>query len=412
MSELNVKKKPEPRSAMGKVKTYWRFIRYIWESFAADSCQTTAAALTYQTLFAVVPLLTVTYAAFNAFPSMRGLSERVESFIFNNIIPENVSVVKEYLLSFSEQARNLGGPSVGLLALTAFLMLFTIERTFNEIWRVKEFRHGMQRFFMYWVVLTLALPFMGISLVITGYIETLPFIIDVQDSTATLHLVPIILNTSVFTMVYAVVPYCTVPWRHAAIGGLSIAVIFEIATMIFASTMALFDFEAIYGTFAAVPLFLLWIYVCWTIVLLGAEFVKSIGVYRFDGAHEVEEPLFQMIVLLEQLYLAHQNGEMVTEKDIRRQSHRIDLEQWAEMRSRLLELRLIRAVDNGGLVLSKDLSEVSVWDLYSRYPWQLPRQLKGEKAWEKKLFGQFTVLNEGNRTALDIDLESLFKEAK
>jgi membrane protein len=176
--------------------------------------------------------------------------------------------------------------------------------------------------------------------------------------------------------------------------------------------MALFNFEAIYGTFAAVPLFLLWIYVVWTIVLLGAEFVKSIGVYRFDGAHEVEEPLFQMIVLLEQLYLAHQNGEMVTEKDIRRQSHRIDLEQWAEMRSRLLELRLIRAVDNGGLVLSKDLSEVSVWDLYSRYPWQLPRQLKGEKAWEKKLFGQFTVLNEGNRTALDIDLESLFKEAK
>ena len=197
----------------------WQFARYLFDGYFRDNCQTTAQALTYQTLFAVVPLLTVTFTIANAFKAFGDLTEKVQTFVFSNIIPENVSVVQEYIVSFTDHARNLGFVSMFFVALIAFLMLFTIEGTFNAIWRVKEPRHGFQRFLMYWAVLTLAVPFLGLSIAITGYIESLPFISDVQKSTKALRLLPLLLSGGLFTLIYSVVPNCSVSVKHAAIGG-------------------------------------------------------------------------------------------------------------------------------------------------------------------------------------------------
>ena len=95
-----------------------RFAVYLWDRFVEDNCQSTAASLTYQTLFAVVPLLTVTYAILDTFKAFGDLTEKVETFLFSNIIPENVTMVQEYLLSFSQQARNLSGPSIASVSYT------------------------------------------------------------------------------------------------------------------------------------------------------------------------------------------------------------------------------------------------------------------------------------------------------
>ena len=394
----------------GKVLEGRGFSKYLWKNFTGDRCPNTAASLTYQTLFAVVPFLTIMYALFDRFEAFSGQSERIESFIFDNIVPENVSVVQGYLLGFSEQARNLGGPSLILLMIAAFLMLYTIEGTFNEIWRVKEPRHGLQRFLVYWGVLTLGAPFILLSLAVTTYIQSLPFLSDVTKSTGALNLVPLVIGSSFFSLVFAVVPNCIVPLRHAVVGGILTAFVFEVAKTVFAVIMAQSNYAAIYGTFAAVPLFLLWIYISWTIILFGAEFVKGMGVYRFGQSEAVEPPLSQMVFLLELFYRAHQRGEVVTEEDIRKHSVRINMEQWTDYKSRLMDLDLIRMVEKGGLVLSKDLKEVSVWDLYTNLPWQLPHQVVGDKAWEKKLSSRFSGLYEDNREALGCDLESLFTE--
>jgi membrane protein len=170
------------------------------------------------------------------------------------------------------------------------------------------------------------------------------------------------------------------------------------------------SFDVIYGTFAAVPLFLLWVYVSWNIVLFGAEFVKSLGVYRFGGSHHIEERLFQIIFLLELFYRAHQKGEIVKEDDIRKHALRINLEEWTAYKAELIDLNLIRVVDRGGLVLSRDLNEVSVWDLYVSLPWKLPTIVKGNKGWETKLSERFSDLYKGNKAVMDGDLETLFKE--
>ena len=141
--------------ALGYLRRFWEFVQFLVRHFIEDSCQSTAAALTYQTLFAVVPLLTVVYTVISAFDAFHGMGVEVENFIFNNVVPENVATVQEYIHSFSDQARNLSIPSGVFLAVTVFTMLFTIERTFNEIWRIKEPRRGFDRLLMYWAVLTL-----------------------------------------------------------------------------------------------------------------------------------------------------------------------------------------------------------------------------------------------------------------
>jgi membrane protein len=385
-----------------------RFVAHLIGRYVEDRCQATAAALTYQTLFAVVPLLTVMYAIFNAFEAFSGLSHMVEGFVFDNVVPENVVVLQDYLRDFSTQARNLGAPSLVFLGVTAFLMLFTIERTFNEIWRVREPRQGFQRFLMYWAVLSLGPILVGVGFAISTYIMSLPLITGMTDYTGALRYVPILLSASMFTLMYVAVPNCAVSFKHALVGGIIVAMAFEMAKYVFGFVMSRSSFELIYGAFAAVPLFLLWVYISWTIILMGAELVKGMAVFRPDGGVTLEAPLFQIVIILEMFYRAHQLGEVVLEEDVRQQGARIDLERWNDYRQSLVELDLIRVVDKGGLVLARDLSEVSFWDLYQRLPWPMPLQIKGQGAWESKLGEEIRNITEHNHALLKTDLESLF----
>ncbi len=396
-------------SAEHIVRGIGRFFVMLAREYLDDGCQSTAAALTYQTLFAVVPLLTVTYAMFNAFAAFEGLSVRLEAFIFENVVPENIGAVQEYLKSFSDQARSLSVPSLMLLGVTAFLMLFTIEKTFNEIWRVREPRHGFQRFLMYWALLTLGPILIGVGFVISTYVVSLPLISGVPGSSGMLKFVPVLMSAAMFTLIYLAVPNCVVSLRHAATGGIMVAIVFELAKVSFARIMAQSNFEVIYGTFAAVPLFLLWIYLSWTIVLVGAELVKALSVFRFDGWARIETPFVQLLLILEQFYLAHQRGDVVREVDIRKLSHRINVAEWNDLKAGLTELNLIKSIDNGGIVLCRDLAELSVWDLYQSVPFDLPCDIGGEKAWEKAFAEKLKKITGRNKEYLDMNLEALFE---
>ncbi len=398
----------------GKVKQIaaqaWHLVGFIIRHFIEDSCQTTASALTYQTLFAVVPALTVMYTVLSTFESFGGMGRMLEDFIFANVVPENVAVVQEYLRGFSEDAQNLSIPSAVFLAVTAFLMLFTIERTFNEIWRIKEPRRGLQRLMMYWAVLSFGPLLVGAGIGVTTYILSLPLISDVAESPEFLRFLPVLLSASTFTLVFAVVPNTLVPLRHAVIGGVVVAAGFEGAKFMFVFVMSRSDFELIYGAFAVVPLFLLWIYVSWTIVLMGAELVKSLGVFRFEGSDRLEDPLFQVLIILDVFHQAHQKGEVVTENRIRDLGSRINLEMWTEYRQQLVGLNLIRSVEKGGLVLLKDLSEITIWELYEKLPWPLPAEsIDGKSGWEATLSETFKSISGRNQGVLGTDLESLFR---
>jgi DNA-binding IscR family transcriptional regulator len=141
--------------------------------------------------------------------------------------------------------------------------------------------------------------------------------------------------------------------------------------------------------------------------------VKSLGVYRFEGSDKLEDPLFQVLIILDVFYQAHQNGEVVTEKKIRDLGSRIELEKWTEYRQQLVALDLIRSVDKGGLVLLKDLSEITIWELYEELPWPLPaRSLEEKSGWEATLSETFQSIAARSQGVLGNDLESLFRSQK
>ncbi len=389
-----------------------QFSTMVWREYLDDGCQSTAAALTYQTLFAVVPLITVMYLFFNAFPAFEGVRERAEDFVFSNIVPENVDVLREYLTGFSEQAQALSGPSLALLAVTAFLMLFTIERTFNEIWGVRKPRAGYQRFLMYWAILTLGPILMGMGFVITTYIEALPLISDVTASSPVLKFVPFLLSASIFTLIYVTVPNSLVPLKDAVMGGILVAIAFEFAKYSFADIMASSSFEVIYGAFAAVPLFLLWIYLSWTIVLIGAEVVKGLGVFRYRGDEGIESPFVQLLLILELFFHAHERGEEIRDRDVRNISDRIDVASWNELKAMLMDLELIKTVDGGGIVLTKDLRNMSVWELYESVPFDMPQSVGGDNAWEQALNDKLGKITGRSSEYLRLSLDSLFQSTR
>jgi len=385
---------------------FLRFLRYVWHQFQQDRCVDTAAALTYQTLFAVVPLLTVTYSIFAVFSSFSGLSEQIEDFVFSHFIPDTGTIVQEYLHAFSEQARELTEAGIVFLVVTAFLMLFTIERIFNQIWKVDESRHGLQRFLLYWGVLSLGPLLVGLAVIVSTYLLSLPLLSDVAETTRFLKWIPLLLNVGVFTLIYVAVPNCKVSLKHGITGGLIVAVVFEVAKLLFSRIVAMSSFEFIYGAFATVPLFLFWIFLAWNMILLGAELVRSMAVYQGAIHTSPDAHLFQLLSVLEIFHQAHQNGSGVSERHILRD--RIDLENWQVYRRKLIELQIIRRLDNGDYVLVRDLGELTVWQLHQSLPWSLPEKaIRPDEEWEKALSSRLEKLSADNAKVLDISIAKL-----
>lgn len=398
---------------MPMIEAVWDFFKLLVKNYAEDGCQSTAAALTYQTLFAVVPLLTITYTVLEAFEAFSGVGDVLQDFVFDNVVPESVSVVQEYIQEFSSQAMSLSGPSLIVVGITAFLMMHTIEKSFNDIWRIREPREGFQRILMYWAILTLGPVLMFLGLASTTYLFSLPIITGVGASKL-FGVVPLVLNTALFTLMYVTVPNCQVPIRHSVIAALVVAIGFELVKQLFGRVMGMTDFAVIYGTYAAVPLFLIWLYVSWTIVLFGAELNKNMGLFQSRRSPKMEPPLVQILIILHEFFRCHRVGEVVTDRTITGLSHRVDMQSWHDYKSRLLTLGLIRVVEKGGLVLSKDLNEVTLWSLYRDLPWPLPSgfTVAGE-AWEKLIDEKLTKSFEERRMAFELDLEELYRwEAK
>lgn len=207
-----------------------RFLSYLVRQFLANQGVLNGAALTYTTLFAVVPLMTVSYAMLAAVPSFQGAGEALQSWVFENFVPTTGSVVQGYLNDFSSQARQLTGIGVALLAVTSIMMMKNIEAAFNRIWRVAEPRKGLSSFLLYWAILSLGPILIGLGLLLTSYIASLPFISEAADAVGRarlLGLLPMLLSAAAFTLMYVAVPNCRVPFRNALIGGVVVSLLIE-----------------------------------------------------------------------------------------------------------------------------------------------------------------------------------------
>ena len=346
----------------------WHMMQ-MWAQFFEHNCMAAAGALTYTTLFAVVPMMTVTYIIFSLLPEFAEIGEVVEKFIFTNFVPGSSDVVQQKLSEFANQARNLTAVGVGFLFVTAFMLLVTIEKSFNTIWRVPEPRRGMQRFLLYWGVLSLGPVSIVVALLTSLYLMSIPLVSDLDAfgiRETLLSYLPLLVSTAGFTVVYYAVPNCFVPFRHALAGGFVTMVVFQIALKLFAEASKGLSYDAIYGAFAALPVFLIWLYLVWVIILCGAIFVRSLSISRDDDV-DGEPVLIKAARILRLLHEAHMHGRAVTDQEI---VANVKLNQYEHDRvfAVLTQLKLLGQTENEHWMLGRNLKAITLWDLYQHLP--------------------------------------------
>lgn len=249
--------------------------RTLRERFSEDRLGLTASSLTFTTIMALVPLVTVALAVFTAFPMFAKLQGGLQQWLVTSLIPDNISrQVLGYLTQFAGKASRLGVVGLALLLATALALILTIDHTLNSIWRVRKRRHFGQRVLVYWSALTLGPVVLGVSLSVTSYaISASQGIVGVMpDSVGVLlEALQFGLLAGGLAAMYHYVPNAHVKWRHAWAGGLFVAAGIELAKKLLAAYLGMVPtYSVMYGAFATVPILLIWIYVAWVIVLLGA----------------------------------------------------------------------------------------------------------------------------------------------
>ncbi|MCH8113818.1 MAG: YihY family inner membrane protein, partial [Proteobacteria bacterium] len=260
-------------------------LRYTAVRFHRDRCAQAAAALTFTSLLALVPLMAIVFASLAAFAVFGDVREELQAFIFESFVPHVGDVVSENLSRFAENAGRLTVVGSVVLGVTALMLLLTIQDSFNRIWRVAETRPPWVRWPAYWTLLSLGPLLLAASFSLSTYLFAAARSIDVDALTGPLAWIaesaPMLLTTAALCPMYALMPNFPVQWRHAMVGGLAAAGCFEVLKRGFALYVANFpSYEIVYGAMAAFPLFLVWAYLSWVVVLLGAELTASLPEWR------------------------------------------------------------------------------------------------------------------------------------
>ena len=345
-------------------------LRYLLNRLVEDRLNASAAALTFVTLFALVPLLTVTLSIASALPAADNIEDKLSEFLLEFLLPESSTQVIEYLSTFISQARSLTAFGVIILLVSAILMLRNVEKAFNDIWRNRANRRPLASFLLYWAVLSLGPAAIGFGLGIRAYLFAATNDwggVDLYGlGSVLISLLPFVISAMGLTFLYVVVPNCQVPLRHAMIGGVFAAVTFTVARMLFTAVMAQSSYTLVYGAFAAVPLFLLWIYVTWIIVLIGGVLAHSLSAYQTD--EQAQTPtLMKALDILYLFWRAQRKGLGIAELEVLSANDvlpgGIDADSWRRIRDILISEQLLKRLDRGHYLLSRDLHHFTLAEL-------------------------------------------------
>ncbi len=280
--------------------------RSLHARFRDDRLGLTAGSLTFTTLISLVPLLTVMLALFTAFPIFSSFQGALEKYFLKSLIPETIArPVLMALTQFAAKANRLGAVGLVVLGFTALALMLTIDRTLNAIWRVQRPRPIAQRVLVYWAALTLGPLLLGGSLTLTSYAISAGqgLVGDMPSSvSALLGGLEIVLLAAAVAGLFHYVPNTHVRWRHALLGGVFVAVAFTAAK----SGLAFYvkqvpTYSTLYGAFATVPIFLIWMYLGWVIMLVGAVLAANAPALAQGMLYRVPTPGLNLDVALDVL---------------------------------------------------------------------------------------------------------------
>ena len=262
-----------------------QFFKYFGQRCSADKINVTAGHLTYVSLLSLVPLIVVMFTIFSAFPVFEQLQRNIEDALIANLLPTSGEQLKQYIDEFVANASRMTAVGIGFLFVVAVMLISAIDSTLNNIWRDTSKRRFIVSLAIYWMILTLGPVLIGSGLAATSYLISLTQFAEEYVSgvrSFMLWFVPVVTSFVAFVLLYQLVPNRTVKFRYAAFGAVIAAILFELSKQIFSLYITHFPtYQAIYGALATVPILLIWIYLSWNIVLVGAELTVSLEEYQY-----------------------------------------------------------------------------------------------------------------------------------
>lgn len=355
------------------------FFRYLARRFLDDDLFQAAGALSFTTVFALVPLTMVVFGVLAAFPAFSAWSDQLSDYIFSNFVPSAARSAEVYLRRLAENKGQLTATGVVALIISVLVTLTSVEATFNSIWRVKAARPKLGRFLVYWTVLTLGAVFSAASLAVSARFFALALFSTRAGHTLEsliLHSTPIVIELVAISTVYRVVPHRTVRWRHAISGAMLATTLFELAKWGFSEYLARFNsYTLIYAKLAFVPISLLWIYFGWLTVLLGASFAASVSAFRYQPAtqrlpHGYE--IYGLLRLLARFEQARRTGQGLHADDIQRLEPMLTDALVQQMLAQLAGIQVVKRAEAGEWLLARDLDEMTLGELYEACHLRIP----------------------------------------
>ena len=275
------------------VTTATAFALYALRRFNLDGCFAASGALSYTTLVSLVPLAVIALGSLSSFPIFAPVRDQILRLVLENFVPSIGEQAAWWFRAFAESATQTTAIGVAGIATTGVLLLVTVEDQLNLIWRVTAPRPWVQRLLAYWTLITLGPLLVGISLSLSTYFEIAARQVGfgqeamVWLASSWLHglarAVPALLEFVALTLLYCLIPNCTVRWRDGAFGAVIATVAIEILKVGFSIYIGASSFySTVYGALAIIPIFLLWMYISWMAVLLGAVVAAALPKWRID----------------------------------------------------------------------------------------------------------------------------------
>ncbi|MDI1254437.1 YihY family inner membrane protein [Thermomonas sp.] len=347
------------------------FLRFVWKRFLGDRLFEAAGALSYTSVFALVPLSMVVFGVLSAFPVFDQWSVSLRSYIFSNFVPHAANAVEKYLSDFSANTKSLTTTGAFALVVSLLVTLTSVEAIFNRIWRVPTARPKFSRFLVYWTVLTLGALVAATSLALStrffalAIFETLP---GRWLESLMLRLAPMAIEMFAFAAIFKVVPHRTVKWRHALSGAALSVMLFEGVKFGLAAYLSSFDsYQKIYGAIALLPILMLWIYLGWTSILFGASLASSMSAFRYQPA-ELRLPdgfeIYGLLRMLGRFQLARAKGRGLHSDEILKLEPILTDNLVQELLGQLCDIGVVSRAESGEWMLSRDLDDVSLGELY------------------------------------------------